>query len=240
MCQRGSAGPALSVIWEGCVPSGGDRNALSRYGPSPSESHVCPESPRSSQCPGSKPWVPGSHCGVVPSQRKGEGPDKTPVEGPEWPPKWLQSLGDTGAIPPPPLPVTTTTCSDPQGRVVRPRPCRALSCTDHTQGKKAPAPWPAGALGIAGEGLGLSAERQSHNGVGRSPPVPLGSLGRAVAGPRRWKVISQELADGESSLPGVAQKECKFSEVLISPVITVRQVSAWSWAAPAPGVGARG
>lgn len=88
--------------------------------------------------------------------------------------------------------------------------------------------------------MGLSAERQSQNGAGRSPPVPLGSLGRAVAGPRRWKFISQELADGESSFPGVAQKECKSSEVLISPVISVRQVSAWSWAAPAPGMGARG
>lgn len=45
MCPRGSAGPALSVIWEGCVLAGGDRNALSRYGPSLSESHVPPSPP---------------------------------------------------------------------------------------------------------------------------------------------------------------------------------------------------
>lgn len=68
---------------------------------------------------------------------------------------------------------------------------------------------------------------------------PLGSQGGAAAGPRRGKVVSQELADGESCFPGVAREECKSSEVLISPVITVRQVSAWSWATPAPGMGAR-
>lgn len=123
---------------------------------------TCPPSlPSSSQCTESKPQVLGSQWGAVPSQSKGKGPDKAPIEGPDWPPMWLQSLGHTDANPPQ-IPVTTATHSDPQGRAVRPQPCRALSCSDPTQGKKAPAPWPAGALRTAGEGSGLRQSKKRN------------------------------------------------------------------------------
>lgn len=109
----------------------------------------------------------------------------------------------------------------------------------------APAPSPgswAGTGTAEGDGAVCSTQDKPETGlVGPPCPLsPLSSLGRAVTGPRGCKVISQELADGESCFPGVAREECSSSEVLSSsaPCNYCQTSFSLEPAAPAPGVGA--